>query len=77
MTSDQHDFIADMAYLNGLADFMLEVASQRLPSPPCATIFERLKADMSCYARRAVFSGWPQNGMFEPWGTLQGLWEAA
>jgi hypothetical protein len=55
---DDEHFHSDIAYLNGLADYIIESTNLR-PQYPCgATIYEQLVANLSPAAHRAIFGGW-------------------
>jgi hypothetical protein len=66
--NDQAEFEADLAYMRSLGAAMLEHAGNRLAYPCEATVYERLKADISHEARRALFG---------PWQTFDQMWIAA
>jgi hypothetical protein len=58
-TNDTHEFDADLAYLNGLANFMFDTIGQHMRHDAGPTIYDRLLTDLSCSARHAISAhGW-------------------
>jgi hypothetical protein len=57
---DEDHYTTDIAYLNGLADYILEVQPHKPHQYPCGpTIYQQTVASLSQDAHRAIFSVWP------------------
>lgn len=58
-TDSSLEFDADLAYLQGLSDFMFDTAGHQLPYTSGSTIYDRLLADLTSGARHALSPhGW-------------------